>query len=254
MTPDVSFVSWTAGDPPPKPMHVPGHNPPVPAHVPNQWSPQSSTKLLTKPQACAIWGIDSTLNLTVSCADFYLLYDLFLDGEDEGRFKPFIDALYPSVQGYTDMILGGEIRHGKAKLLGKAVPLMLAQALQTGKISSDRTQAWAYWKVFRNRHGTAALRWVETGFNLMGPGSFGGPKWGNIAKVLRLHETGELPTISFIDTCWGLQHNGGCYFNKIYQVGNLAAALEAGRKSDFLTLRAMAAPDIRELHTKYAQK
>src|ERR1019366_1006446 len=153
-----------------------------------------------KQDACKVWGIESTLNLTGAAADFYLLYDLFLDGKDEGEFNKLIDFIYPQVLNYTDMVVGGELRHMR-QYIAKNVsfPIFLKRAMAEGTYPLDRSAAWVHWWNFRLSHGTMALQWAEQGF-LFSSGGYGGPKWANICHVLRLHEEGKLQQISFLDT------------------------------------------------------
>jgi len=195
------------------------------------------------------WQLDKTMNLNRTAADFYLLMDLSIEEEDEGRFQELMDWLLPQFLRYTDMAVGGELRHA-ANLLksGSRVPKPLAYALTTGKIPQGRHEAWKAWKFFRKTHGSQALRWATMTFPKFKGGAFGGKPWANIAKVLWMYETGTLTPVTFVDTCWGLQHNGGCYFDKAWPVGNLKHILDANLHEDFDTLRSYASPSVRERH------
>ena len=195
------------------------------------------------------WQLDSTMNLKRTAADFYLLMDLNIDEEDEGRFQELMDWLLPQFIRYTDMAVGGELRHAAHMMKsGTKAPAPLAIALNTGKIPQDRHAAWKAWKFFRKTHGSQALKWAQITFPRFKSNGFGGKPWANIAKVLWMYETGLLTPITFVDTCWGLQHNGGCYFDKAWTVSKLKSGLDATLHKNFALLRSFASPSVRERH------
>ena len=196
------------------------------------------------------WQLDPTMNLKRTAADFYLLMDLNIDEEDEGRFQELMDWLLPQCIHYTDMAVGGELRHASHMMeQGGTVPAPLAVALNTGKLPQDRHAAWKAWKFFRKTHGSQALKWAQTTFPKFNSAAFGGEPWANIAKVLWQYETGALTPVAFVDTCWGLQHNGGCYFDKAWKVSDLTEILDANLHQNFALLRSYASPSVRERHT-----
>jgi hypothetical protein len=47
----------------------------------------------------------------------------------------------------------------------------------------------------------------------------GGPAWGQAAHLLRLYETEQISAIVFVDSAFGLEHNNGCIFNKLWGGG-----------------------------------
>ncbi len=61
------------------------------------------------------WQFDSGLNMIQACADFSTLYDLLLDFPDDATIKELFNAhqkqLLQQFVGYTDMVIGGELRH-----------------------------------------------------------------------------------------------------------------------------------------------
>jgi hypothetical protein len=200
------------------------------------------------------WGLAQDMNLRRTCADFYLLYDLNLEDKDEGRFQQLMDWIIPQFVRYTDMAVGGELRHARYKLKSGAkslLPLPLRRALSDGTLPSQRHSAWHNWKFFRNAYGSVALRWAEACFNSFSGGGYGGPRWANIAKVLRMYETGELTPISFIDTCWGLEHNGGAYFNKAWNTSGMKHVLDSALHENLTEVRHAASPSVRQLHEQH---
>ena len=195
------------------------------------------------------WQLDPDMNLKRTAADFYLLMDLNIDEEDEGRFQELMDWLLPQFIRYTDMAVGGELRHAANMLKsGSKCPLPLAMALNTGKIPQGRHEAWKAWKFFRKTHGSQALRWAQITFPRFKSNAFGGKPWANIANILWQYETGALTPVAFVDTCWGLEHNGGCYFDKAWTVSNMKEILDANLHQNFALLRSYASPSVRERH------
>ena len=166
------------------------------------------------------WGIDK------HCSDFYLLLLSSICSPDDKtrlKYKGYLDKkseiLAEQFASYTDMAVGGELRHTSTKMLA-GVPKPLLNALRNKTIGRNvdgvsRSSAWIGWYHFRQQYGTLALRWAVKVFNNGKWGNaYGGDKWGAIANTLLMYETGDLPRLSFVDTCFGLQHNGGIYFNK----------------------------------------
>jgi len=195
------------------------------------------------------WQLDQTMNLKRTAADFYLLMDLNIDEEDEGRFQELMNWLLPQFLRYTDMAVGGELRHAAHMMKsGTKAPAPLAIAFNTGKMPQDRHAAWKAWKFFRKTHGSQALKWAQITFPRFKGNGFGGKPWANIAKVLWMYETGLLTPITFVDTCWGLQHNGGCYFDKAWGVSGLKTVLDSNLHKNFALLRSFASPSVRERH------
>lgn len=197
------------------------------------------------------WGLASDMNLKRTAADFYLLYDLSIDEQDEGKFSQLMAWVLPQFARYTDMAVGGEIRHSLHKVKAKsAMPKPLRDALKTGELPQNRHTAWHNWKFFRQKYGTIALKWADNSFKLFSGGGYGGPRWANIAKVLYMYETGVLTPITFVDTCWGLEHNGGAYFNKAWNTHGMKKVLDANLAENFEYVRSQASPSVREHHIR----
>ena len=174
------------------------------------------------------WGLlGHTLDLSKWAADYYLLLLLQIqDPSDTNKimFNTKADKICDQFVRYTDMAVGGEIRHTWTNNF----PIMarpLVEALQDGTVGrssngTSRNSAWTGWYWFRQKYGDVALKWATETFNKGEWGNaYGGKKWGNISNTLYLYETGEITRDVFIDTCWGLQHNGGTYFNKWWGQG-----------------------------------
>jgi hypothetical protein len=207
----------------------------------NPSASQTSTEYVLE-----LWDIDSSLNLSRVCADYYLLLDLELDGLDEGQFTKMRDFLAPQFAAYTDMVLGGELRHAlgyTTKALQTHIPTPIKVALHTTLSKHSRLDAWQAWFYLRETYGARALEWASQTFLLFKNGSFGGVPWSNIAKHLLEYETGTFGASVFVDFCWGLQHNGGSYFNKVWKPPK-NQVLDAKRESEMTILVEFATPKI----------
>jgi hypothetical protein len=207
----------------------------------------------TNPVALELYGLDPALDLTQECASFYLLLDLDRLGHKTPEYTAAVGRLAEQFKAYTDMALGGELRH--AASMGKRVgdgsmPFPMTQLLKAGSISTaSRAEAWGDWFHLRQTYGTIALSWAEQAFVGFTRGGYGGKKWANITKTLRLYEDGTYPAPLFIDHCWSLQHNGGVYFNKFWHsYHGLTTVLNANFKGDMETVAYYARTNIKAMH------
>jgi hypothetical protein len=218
-------------------------------------APAPETKAKKEDVTVGVWGLDPKMHLSRRAADFYLLMDLEIDGLDQGRFHALLGYLLPQFAAYTDMAVGGELRHSCAKkTIVKAMPVPLRRALGDGTLPSHRHEAWRGWYRFRRHYGTLALQWAQDTFQLFTGGGYGGPKWASIAHILLLYETEELTPLMFVDTCWGLQHNGGAYFNKAWSTTGLQMVLDANLAEDFPALLTYASPTIAAYYQKQREE
>jgi hypothetical protein len=185
------------------------------------------------PKGSNLWGLNNpNWNLPKMAADYYLLNLGVVVNEE--KFQPYLDRcskiLAEQFSRYTDMALGGELRHTRNSY---GIPKPLKDALSDKTIirsssGGSRAEAWEGWFWFRSRWGLLALRWARDMFNDNGKWSngYGGEKWGTIANTLYLYESDEISAQTFIDTCWGLQHNGGLYFNKWWKTFGVQTVLD----------------------------
>ena len=185
------------------------------------------------------------LNLKQQAADYYLLAwvqaekELFGDVGPDELWPPYakkLDYLVGQFSRYTDMAVGGELRHSRKMAAWNQIPKPIQVALTDGSLPSSRHSAWNGWYHVRQSYGTIALRWAMMSFQAFSGHSFGGLKWSVIAETLWKHESGVYSDQTFVDTCWGLEHNGGCYFNKQWQPGYLKQALDYNQNGNYAGL------------------
>ena len=204
------------------------------------------------------WDVPYALNVTRVAADFYLLYQMHLDGENQEMLDSFLKKVVPIFVNYTDMAIGGELRHVYSRVnTAKAfkdgeVGLEYDKLIQRCDVS--RANAWRQWKVSRDEQGLAAVEACRDYFNLMGMRvGFGGKLWGNIADTLLMYLKGELSDVLFLDLCFGLEHNGGKYLNKIggWYYGKLVAVLDANLAGNMDYLKTLASKEVVEAYDKW---
>ena len=195
------------------------------------------------------WGLRArTWNLPKAAADYYLLQLAVMI--DSKRYKPYLDKhtfiLVDQFTRYTDMAIGGEIRHVQDKM---DITPRLREAIGNGTIYGSRNSAWEGWYWFRQQYGTLALRWLVNVYNedwRWKPG-YGGEAWGKIANTLLMFEDGEITPHSFVDTCWGLEHNGGGYFDKWWETMHIKKILDLNQNGHYCYLLQQASHMVQKL-------
>ena len=202
--------------------------------------------------ASETWGLDENIHLHREAADFYLLMDLWLDGVDGGAFQRSVARLADMFSSYADMVIGGELRYSLGQTTDhNAIHDKLRLALGRPGFHGSRSEAWDEWYSFRETHGTEALRWAEESFNTFGnPGSYGGGRWAYIARCLREYEEGVNTAITFVDMCWGLEHNGGQFFGKLWGAFALKTVLDANVNEDMEKLLKNASPGVANMYNE----
>ena len=198
------------------------------------------------------WGLDPSMPLAREADDWYLLMSMWLDDyDDDDRFARRTSRLAEAFKDYADMVVGGELRYtlGHVSDPDYNVHPELHEALRY-QLNGARSEAWDAWFRFRNKHKTNALYWAEQAFRAFGSHTYGGDKWAYIARTVRMFETEEISAITFVDMCWGLEHNGGQFFGKLWNTYNLKYVLDANVHEEENKLVANASPSVSKLYTE----
>ena len=221
-----------------------------------------------RPKHFQVWDLPEDLGLVELAANFYLLYNLNHHGIDDGEFEKFVNANVGYLYRYSDMVIGGELRHApgnvdKHRVSTLARPLWEKIRSSYYDIPVDghygynfcngRHDAWLAWHAYRTEVGTPALRQAMSVFSSFGASngrsSFGGAKWANIAKIVWNYERGKMSAAVFMDYVWGLEHNYGSFFNKIvWGYAGLKDVLNANLSSDYLIVYTHASLHIQRLY------
>lgn len=198
------------------------------------------------------WGLLSReWNLKKAAADYYLLQ--LATVADSIQFQPYLDRVTKNLTDqfarYTDMAIGGEIRHMTDR---NYLPKRLREALGNGTLQGGRSSSWEGWYWVRKQYGTVALRWLVQAYNATyrWKSGYGGEPWGNISNTLLQWEIGNISDTVFIDTCWGLQHNGGKYFDKWWNTYGLASVLDHNLRGEYCMVKYDASNRIQHLIPK----
>ena len=198
------------------------------------------------------WGLLSQeWNLKKAAADYYLLQ--LATVADSIQFQPYLDRVTENLTDqfarYTDMAIGGEIRHMTDR---NYLPKRLRDALGNGTLQGGRSSSWEGWYWIRKQYGTVALRWLVQAYNATHrwKSGYGGEAWGNISNTLLQWEIGNISDTVFVDTCWGLQHNGGKYFDKWWNTYGLASVLDHNLKGEYCMVKYDASNRIQQLIPK----
>lgn len=181
--------------------------------------------------------------------------------EAELIYTKMVESLSKVFREYVHAACGGELRHHKA----------------ITSLSSVRKLAWSKWYFIYEKYGAESLVKMKELFLEFGGGGFGGEAWANATDILYMYETGQLSSDPFtnkslfIDRVFNLEHNGGCFLNKLNWV-NHRSQRSAPYRCDFRTMKdfvlnahasnpvdlnmlyGFASEDVQSLCTKYMDK
>ncbi len=176
------------------------------------------------------WGIDQTLDPSVQMARFYLceaMLHYILPGttrkwrnhqleemRDEIRRMQdeVAEVCDQSFLAYAKMACWGEVRYHPAVRNNNPTQT------DVGK-TTNRTAMWYVVRTFE--HDQPADSWLEIADlfrdygTAMQSSGVGGEKWALAAELVHMRLTNRLSVKLFVDRMFNLQHNGGCFLNKI---------------------------------------
>jgi hypothetical protein len=112
-----------------------------------------------------------------------------------------VDRLDRNFLAYAISAVGGELRYHRA--------------LSSGPLSMSRSSSWDQFVEIVKEKGAAALFDAEVLFEEFGSGSYGGHKWAVAAKIVGQRLSGNMPAWLYVDRMFTLEHNGGCFLNKV---------------------------------------
>ena len=95
-----------------------------------------------------------------------------------------------------------------------------------------------------------ALEWAVKSFREMPSAPVGGENWAIIAETLLYRERGQISSIIFLDTVWGLEHNTGTYFSKMpwgSDDGRLRQVLDGNLKGNFESFVGIASGEVEKM-------
>lgn len=222
-------------------------------------------------------GIDSELPETVSREEFESLFssyassgklnDIFSERENkpvsvinkirlntEVWMAKLVDDWYLPILEYMTMAIGGELRHHPT--VNNCTPLE----------TDWRRRSWAIYKRIVDHLGIdVAMEQAYDVFLDFKSEGYGGQPWADGAKVVHQAVKGQLGPSDFmnrkmfLDRVWTLEHNGGCFLNKIewdcqkgwHQMTSVLNAHGMYPLPHFGTLVEHADPEVAKLATLY---
>jgi hypothetical protein len=162
-----------------------------------------------------------------------------------------VERLDPIFIEYSHLAIGGELRHHRG----------VGGRFLTGV---DRAAAWSEWRGIFEAIGVQALLDAADLFEEFDDGSYGGVAWANPCRVLYDRLEGNLGPDEatnkriFIDRIWTLEHNGGCFLDKLCwavknyrgkHVGDIRGILDAHASDpvNFAKLYRYASDEVKDL-------
>jgi hypothetical protein len=150
-----------------------------------------------------------------------------LGGLADAKYRQMVYQLDSCFREYVHLACGGELRHHQSC---------------NESLGAYRRGAWVKWFYIYEQNGPEALLQMADLFEEFSGSSYGGPPWANAARILYQRETGtlgpdEFTTMElFIDRVFTLEHNGGCFLNKLDWV-NLRKGREAIHSRHFAEMK-----------------
>lgn len=139
-----------------------------------------------------------------------------LSTKAETLYTNLVYNVSEAFRNYVHAACGGELRHHQA--------MHFLSKTHKSSTGNTRRLAWTKWYFIYEKYGNDAILKMKELFLEFPGGAFGGEAWANAANVLHMYETNQLsddPTANralFIDRVFNLEHNTGCFLNKLVWV------------------------------------
>lgn len=212
-------------------------------------------------------GVDLHFIPIREAANFYLLYNHSIDHpETKHIVEEYAEGMAVQLKSYMLAATGGELRYYPwewspenrteeaktacmqvTKKHGKAIACWL---YKHSKGNCSRDVLWELWRDLADEYGEKIMANIAYEiFSLEGKwgGSTGGKKWAIIAKTLLDYLNGDINTIIFVDTAFGLEHNGNIHLNKVWSIWGLRFVLDCNQRGDLEPLKKIASKEVLEI-------
>lgn len=210
-------------------------------------------------------GLVTDLDIRQAAAEWYLLMDASLAPESEAQreaarqFKALTDFLAAQMSLYIECACLGEARYAASRVTNANERRFLANPKLRGIYSEicsgafHRYMVWAKFPEYARRYGRRNLLLftvlVHDTLNWKG-GGYGGKKWGQCAKTVLAYRRKRIDKVTFVDTAFGLKHNGNIVFDKLWKVSGVEDILDANQRGDMDRLCLFASAEVVELWKK----
>ena len=227
-------------------------------------------------------GLHQHLPLPQAACEFYLLMDASLTSPSEHqemaakRFEQLTHYLASQMSLYIECACLGEARYamgrvrdaGNAKFLKNPKWKAVYNDLCAG--DKDRYTVWKMFPVLSRKYaggrgrkrgyrgkgratpsgeGTTLLLFTVLVHDTLNwrSGGFGGKKWAECAKTVLAYRRRRIDPVSFVDTAFGLKHNGNIVFDKLWPVHGIERILDANQRGDMAELCKLASTEVTDL-------
>jgi len=178
-----------------------------------------------------------SLPLTQYCSKYYALSYLALEKplEFAPKFQEFSATLAQEFFDYTVRATGGEVRNfsfnEETRAVLESLPTDISEFIIDHQ-SCLRKHMYTDWVALKSKFTEIELLgFAQKMFNEgKWRQGFGGESWGKICDLAIQFAKKEITPVIFVDTCWGLHHNGNVFLDKEYRIPvDLTDLLDAGR-------------------------
>ena len=187
--------------------------------------------------SCPKPSSQASLPLAKNCSKYYALSYLALEKPSEfaKEFQEFSTTLATEFFDYTVRATGGEVRNfsnnDETDAVFKTFPPEISKFIAEHQ-SCTRKHMYTDWVALKSKFTEIELLgFAQKMFNAgKWRHGFGGESWGKICALAIQFAKKEITPVIFVDTCWGLHHNGNVFLDKEYKIPScLVEILDAGR-------------------------
>ena len=214
-------------------------------------------------------GLHEHLSLPQAACEFYLLMDASLctpsEQQEEAarQFSALTDYLASQMSLYIECACLGEARYAMGRVRDTSNVKFLKNPKWAAVYSDicngdkDRYTVWKMFPVLSRKYsggkgkgkGTALLLFSVLVHDTLKwrSGGFGGKKWAECAKTVLAYRRRRIDAVSFVDTAFGLKHNGNIVFDKLWNVAGIEHILDANQRGDMSELCKLASTEVTDL-------
>ena len=214
-------------------------------------------------------GLHEHLSLPQAACEFYLLMDASLcspstqQEEAARQFSALTDYLAAQMSLYIECACLGEARYAMGRVRDTSNVKFLKNPKWAAVYNDicngdkDRYTVWKMFPVLSRKYSGGKGRSKGTDLLLFSvlvhdtlnwrSGGFGGKKWAECAKTVLAYRRRRIDAVSFVDTAFGLKHNGNIVFDKLWNVAGIEHILDANQRGDMTELCKLASTEVTDL-------
>ena len=222
--------------------------------------------------------LDPNLCLREAAADFYLLMEMVLEGNGgiKGLFYAHAERIADQLCAYIEMASLGELRHhikdidreevaisgkvgnrrrkGRNKETREVISSFILLSPSKASSKDHRMSSWKSWSRLYDEFGLRLYgNLIHMFSNAVWGSGFGGYKWARCLSLAENYRMG-LDNVVFVDSAFGLKHNGSLAYDKFWSVRDLQQVLDYARKGQTDNIEHYASPGVRSLRHRWREK